>query len=269
MSVDYSLFDRWWRENFFFTDNPLYKPYRKLWRSGANSRDLTIVNHLRRFLQRYQEIVTALKSAREKKPSKLKIAAGKNSRGHAPQFLKENERLFKLFGHVVAYAVEANMQNVDQVIARAFQVFQRAIEPKSLVKKRPAKDPWKELILEVMPIVPEPTGLVLKYYPNPFSSGGRTPERLQTLILLTMGTYLEQHTRGHKPHYGEVVDILNAQVPPQLKKLSPGSARARVAQFKRDPGWEDDVKTLYLYAHQFAKSDADSADSPLPPSRDR
>jgi hypothetical protein len=247
MPVD---FESWWLEHDYFpsgldrTSHPLWKPYRKLYRS-LNSQDLTLIEELRLELRGYLLTRALLKPQRKRKTSNVQV-------------FKKNERLFKRFGRFVADTLGANIGNgIDQVIERAFRDFQAVIELESGVAKGRSKDTWKSLIQEVIPIVPKLTGLSLKYYPDPSPLIGRTPEQWQTFILLAMVNYLEQKTQ--RPHYREAVDILNAQVPRlksnELKsndRLSYSSARARVTQFKQShPNWRRDVKALYDETRQF------------------
>jgi hypothetical protein len=250
MPVD---FESWWLEQDYFPSgldrisHPLWKPYRKLYRSGLNHQDLTLIEELRLQFRGYLLTRACLKPQRKRKTSNVQV-------------LKKNERLFKLFGRFVADTLGANIGNgIDQVIDRAFRDFQTVIELESGVAKGRSKDTWKSLIQEVIPMVPKLTGLSLKYYPDPSPLIGRTPEQWQTFILLAVVNYLEQ--KIHKPHYREAVDILNAQVP-RLKsndRLSYSSARARVTQFKQnDPNWQRDVKALYLCTRQFTNDGAHS-----------
>jgi hypothetical protein len=259
--LDFQPFERWWLKHDYFPSglgrlsHPLWKPYRVLYRSSVNPKDLTLIEELRLCLQGYRIFLLhmALKSKTKSKKT-----------SNPALFLRRNERLIKLFGHMVAVEVwrelvqkcgsltlgealafEANMEaNMGSVINHAFQT---AIEISQDVDSENPKDNWETLVREVTPMVPKLTGLLLKYHPGLSRSSGRTPQQWQTFILLAIVNYLEQKTQ--QPHYREAVDILNANVAPRLKnndKLSRGSARARVSQFKKDHlDWHSDVETLY------------------------
>jgi hypothetical protein len=259
MPKDFQPFDSWWHGRFgFYTDNVLWKPYSRLY-SHVNLKDLTLIETLRVLFRVYQKLDIASKR-KPKTPSNAAVA-------------KKHERLFKWFGHIVAgmwcevlrewgslkpgevLALEANMEGV---IDRAFQTLIQV--ENGLAQNGPnPKDSWKEIVRLVTPHVPKLNRLALKYHPGP-RSNGRTPETWQTFILLAIVNYLEQ--KMHKPHYRETVNILNAVGSHQQKhdRLSVGSARARVIQFKKaHPDWHSDVEMLYReLRQQFTTASHDS-----------
>src|SRR5215813_12427284 len=107
-------FESWWLEHDYFpsgldrTSHPLWKPYHKLYKSGLNGDDLTLIEKLRLEFRGYLFMRTRLKSKRKPKTPDAQV-------------LKKNERLFKLFGRFVADTLEANVE--DQVIDQAFRKF--------------------------------------------------------------------------------------------------------------------------------------------------
>src|SRR5215510_9692438 len=107
MPVD---FESWWLEHDYFPSgldrmsHPLLKPYRKLYKSGLNGDDLTLIEKLRLEFRGYLFMRTRLKSKRKPKTSNVQV-------------LKKNERLFKLFGRFVADALGANMENMINATA--------------------------------------------------------------------------------------------------------------------------------------------------------
>ena len=289
MAVD---FESWWLEQDYFPsgldrmNHPLLKPYCKLYRSGLNPEGLTLIETWRLYFRAYLFMQDRMKSKRKPKTPDAQVlqknerlfkrfgrivadmlganmenvinaSAGVDAQvRRVPQggsFGADNllPRTRGLSQFVTQSMAQRN--GIDQVIDRAFRGFQTVIELESGVAKGRAKDTWKSLIQEVIPMVPKLNGLLLKYYPDPSPLAGRTPEQWQTLILLAMVNYLEQ--KIHKPHYREAVAILNAETKTN-DKLSYDSARARVTQFKNHhPDWQSDIEVLYT--RQFTNIGAD------------
>jgi len=261
-------FQSWWNERYFYTSNPLYATFRKLYGLGI---DLDYVDFLCDTLGMGDNL--QLLRPKPKVDSNYQLI-GKFVRTHGDYLVG----LFRLFGTLaVGFTVkritELYLTKEEPVTLLSAQEVKRIISETSFAvadflannidnrtKARQAQTLESTERLKAKSVDAPIIRLIMEYNnPTPPRRGNKA-DPWGTLFLLAVTEYLRESTG--KPHYGEAVKLLQKTRAPyerkfhkrvgHIPKTNAQSALVRVKNVKHaNPSWQE---ALVLFKDQFRLS---------------